>query len=168
MGAPEQFAAEEVDERTDIFQLGALLTVMLTGKYPNQGGANLLVDRKDLPRKLTQAVQQALQPDPAQRFQSVADFQNTLQGRGTPAEPRPNSSSPRLSRLWEFQLGSPNWRTWSTPVSSSAVCSDTTSGAEGDALARPESFAAVETGSTPRLRRSDSTAPGPAIMKRLL
>ena len=50
----------------------------------------------------------------------------------------------------------------------SAVCSDTNSGAEGDAIARPESFAAVETGSNPRLRRSDSTAPGPAIMKRLL
>ncbi len=100
--------------------MGALLTVMLTGKYPNQGGVDLLVNRKDLPRKLTEAIQQSLQHDPRQRFQSVADFQNALQTRGAPAVPKPDAPSSRLPRLWEFQLGSPNWRTWSTPVSSSA------------------------------------------------
>ena len=120
VGAPEQFAAEEVDERTDIYQLGALLVVMLTGKYPNQGGATLLADRKDVTRGLTEAIQQSLQYEPAQRFQSVADFQDALQARGTPAVPRPESRSSGMSKLWEFQLGSPNWRTWSTPVASSA------------------------------------------------
>ena len=120
VGAPEQFAGEEVDERTDIYQLGGLLVVMLTGKYPNQGGANLLVNRKDSPRRLTEAIQQALQHDPAQRFQSAAAMKDALQARGAPVAPRPDSPPIPMSKLWEFQLESPNWRTWSTPVSSSA------------------------------------------------
>ena len=120
VGAPEQFAGDEVDERTDIYQLGALLTVMLTGRYPNQGGDTLLVHRKDLPRRLTEAIQQSLQHDPAQRFQSAAAMKDALQAGGAPAAPRPDSRSTPMSKLWEFQLGSPNWRTWSTPLSSSA------------------------------------------------
>ena len=120
VGAPEQFAGDEVDERTDIYQLGALLTVMLTGRYPNQGGDTLLVHRKDLPRRLTEAIQQSMQHDPAQRFQSAAAMKDALQAGGAPAAPRPDSRSTPMSKLWEFQLGSPNWRTWSTPLSSSA------------------------------------------------
>lgn len=120
VGAPEQFAGEEVDERTDIYQLGALLVVMLTGKYPNRGGCNLLIERKDLPRRLTRAIQQALQPEPARRFQSVADFRNALQVPDTRPLPTRELPPPRQSRLWEFQLRAPNWRTRSTPVSQGA------------------------------------------------
>ena len=38
----------EPQVRTDNYQLGALLLVMLTGKYPNQGGIRLLENRVDV------------------------------------------------------------------------------------------------------------------------
>ena len=81
VGAPEQFAGENGDRLTDIYQLGALLVVMLTGKYHNQAGRDLLANRLDIPRSLSETILRCIQQNKADRFQSVVDLRTSLLGR---------------------------------------------------------------------------------------
>ena len=60
--APEQFGLTQSDERTDIFSLGILMNVMLTGAHPSQklyGG------------KLTKTIEKCTQIDPNKRYGSA-------------------------------------------------------------------------------------------------
>lgn len=81
MGAPEQFEGEEADVRADIYQLGTLLLVMLTGKFRNENGAEFLVKRKDVPDRLTEAILRCLQRDWAERLHTVSDMKDALLSR---------------------------------------------------------------------------------------
>ena len=46
VAAPEQLAGEDPDARTDIYQVGALLFAMLTGKFPREADVPTLLDAK--------------------------------------------------------------------------------------------------------------------------
>jgi serine/threonine protein kinase len=90
--SPEQMRAESVDERSDIWGLGAILFEMLTGRPPFIGDtlpevysavlndAPPAVDslRQGVPGGLDDVVQRCLEKDPAQRFCDVADLAEAL------------------------------------------------------------------------------------------
>lgn len=105
--SPEQMRAEPVDERSDIWGLGAILFEMLTGRPPFVGEtlpevyAAVLNDappaidslRPGAPAGLDDVVQRCLAKDPAQRFCDVADLAEALQPFAGP------TSAPSVERI---------------------------------------------------------------------
>lgn len=67
--SPEQLGILQSDERTDIYALGVLLNVMITGKHPSEKVASGRVGR--IVRKCTNV-------NPNDRYQSVKKFMLTL------------------------------------------------------------------------------------------
>lgn len=91
--SPEQVRGEDIDGRTDVYALGAVLYELLTGRPPFVGDnvaaliAQRLVADPPPPRALHPAVSpelervvlRALARDPAQRYESAAAFREALQ-----------------------------------------------------------------------------------------
>ncbi len=69
--APEQFGFTQSDERTDIYALGVLMNVMLTGQLPGQQ-----IYWPGTP--LGAVIQKCLEIDPNKRFQKISQLQNQL------------------------------------------------------------------------------------------
>lgn len=67
--APEQFGVSQSDGRTDIFALGVLMNVMLTGEHP---GKNMYKG------KLSKVIDKAVQLDPKKRYACVEDLKKFL------------------------------------------------------------------------------------------
>lgn len=67
--APEQFGFAQSDERTDIFALGVLMNVMLTGRHPSVH----LYDGK-----LRRVIEKCVRMDPAGRYPSVLYLKKNL------------------------------------------------------------------------------------------
>ena len=106
--SPEQVRGEELDARTDLFSFGAVLYEMVTGVAPFRGEASgviaeAILNRKpvapvrlnlDLPTKLEEVINKALEKDRKLRCQSAAEIRTDLQrlkrdsnsGRATIAE----------------------------------------------------------------------------------
>jgi len=65
--APEQFGFAQSDERTDIYALGILWNVMLTGQFPQvhlyEGKEKVIIEK-------------AIELDPKQRYQTIQELQN--------------------------------------------------------------------------------------------
>jgi formylglycine-generating enzyme required for sulfatase activity/tRNA A-37 threonylcarbamoyl transferase component Bud32/DNA-directed RNA polymerase specialized sigma24 family protein len=87
--APEQWeAATDIDERTDIFGIGATIYQALTLEFP-YGLASLTADqdpvkltpkqKKCLPQFLDKVLEKALQPDRAKRYQTTAELREDWQ-----------------------------------------------------------------------------------------
>jgi serine/threonine-protein kinase len=90
--SPEQGVGGKIDTRTDIYAVGAITYEMLTGQVPHLAeNAQALIYRRvhepppslrdlnpDLPAPVDRAVQKALAPDPAQRFQTTGLFVTAL------------------------------------------------------------------------------------------
>src|SRR5580704_7863313 len=86
--APEQLEGESVDNRSDLFSLGAILYRMVTGYGPFQGSSTATVCFKvanrdplrasaldpDLPPELDAVIARAMAKDPAQRYQRGLEF----------------------------------------------------------------------------------------------
>ena len=67
--APEQYGIFQSDERADIFSLGVLLTIMLTGKHPS---------REMAAGKMGRIVRKCTMTAPGQRYQSARALMEVL------------------------------------------------------------------------------------------
>ena len=91
--SPEQAAGEQhVDSRSDIYSLACVLFEMLTGEAPFTGTSPMQVMAKqvtekprrlralrpDVPTGLDDAVNRALEKDPARRFKTITEFTTAL------------------------------------------------------------------------------------------
>jgi serine/threonine protein kinase len=87
MGTPEYMAPEQaeggaVDQRSDIFSVGALIYEMVSGSPPQMSRDKELIPprgiKADVPEELDRIAVRALDPIPARRYQSMAQFEYDL------------------------------------------------------------------------------------------
>lgn len=118
--APEQACGSELDERADVFALGAILHAILTAKNPIKPveGMDLItatacglvrsprMSRPDCPRELDRLAQQALQPVPDKRLASAEHFLVNLQAF-LKQQPLPSLRYSLLERLLQLTRAHP-------------------------------------------------------------
>ena len=148
--SPEQVRAKELDGRTDLFSFGIVLYYMATGKLPFQGASSgLLGDailnrdpvppvrvNPDIPLKLQEVIQRALEKDRNLRYQHASDMRAELQrlkrdtesGSRAALEPIPiatevpsSSDSEQKSRTSQPETSSSRPRRISKTITSLAV-----------------------------------------------
>ncbi len=89
--APEQIRREKIDQRTDIFAVGATLFYLLTGKPPFSGDpaaviAKIVADeppdirklQPGVPKSLARVIRRCLSKSPQQRFYSAAELRRAF------------------------------------------------------------------------------------------
>jgi serine/threonine-protein kinase len=126
--SPEQAMGDkEVDGRSDLYSVGVIGYLMLTGKLPFEAAStpamlmkhvsetppSLRAYRPDAPRVLVEIVERCLAKKPADRWESALQLRDTLrraQRDGSLAAPIPNAvapvpAAPALAWTYDFKFG---------------------------------------------------------------
>lgn len=90
--APEQILGKRVDERADIYSLGAILYELLTGKLP-LGAWKRPSECGQIDPGMDVLVEKCLQPDPMDRYRTAAEFSAQLLSLNSPRRIEPVKSA---------------------------------------------------------------------------
>ena len=115
--SPEQCESSSIDERSDIYSLGATYYSLLTGKHPFEDSDSVVKVmfahcnapppdprqvRNDVPTACARVIERAMAKQPDQRYQSMndmrADLQAILDHPGSDAAALPSDSKPSMAR----------------------------------------------------------------------
>lgn len=116
--SPEQIEGKEMDGRSDIFSLGAVLYEMVTGKKAFEGKSQLSVAsailekepepissiQKLTPRVLERVVNACLKKDPEERYQSARDVKLDLNWVGEESSQASSQRAATLGNRWRRVL----------------------------------------------------------------